>query len=369
GRRRQAGDSAFTVQFEAQTNVVLRVGILQRFLLADRPLDGQIEQRRVEGLHTEAAGFLHDALEFGQFIALNQVANGRRAHHHLHRCATFAVRGSNQPLGHERLEVIAQVMQQLRTTLFREEVDDPVQRLIGVVGMQGRDRQVAGVGKRQRMLHGLAVTNFADQNHIRSLTQRVLQRRAETAGIDPHLALVDDGLLVAMDEFDRVFNGDDMAAGVAVAVIDQRCQRGRFARAGGTDEQHQAVLFHDHIEQYRRQEQVLETRNIQLDIPRDDGHLVTLHEDIDPEPADARQRNSKVHLQFAQEFELLLLVHQPLGNHRHLARFEGFTAQRLEHAVELGARRRSGGKIQVRSVLTGQNLQQRRKIHNQYRTK
>ncbi len=180
-------------------------------------------------------------------------------------------------------------MQQLRTPLFREEVDDSVQRLVGVVGVQGRNRQVAGVGECQRVLHGFAIANLADQNHIRGLTQGVFQCRAKAAGVDADLPLIDDGFLVPMDKFDRVFNGDDMPAGIAVTVIDQCRQRGRFARAGGADKQHQTVFFHDHVEQYRRQEQVLKARNIKLDVTRDNGHFVALHEDIDPEPTNAGQ--------------------------------------------------------------------------------
>ncbi|MNR53344.1 hypothetical protein D3C85_1733450 [compost metagenome] len=82
-----------------------------------------------------------------------------------------------------------------------------------------------GVGKRQGMLHGFAVADFADQHHVRRLTQGIFQRGMETAGIDADLTLVDDRLFVPMDVFDRVFDGDDMAAAVAVAIVDQCRQR------------------------------------------------------------------------------------------------------------------------------------------------
>ncbi|MDG6404636.1 hypothetical protein QCD79_32965, partial [Pseudomonas quasicaspiana] len=43
-----------------------------------------------------------------------------------------------------------------------------------------------------------------------------------TAGINPDLTLIDDRLLVPVNEFHRVFNGNDVPAGIAAALIDHR---------------------------------------------------------------------------------------------------------------------------------------------------
>lgn len=95
--------------------------------------------------------------------------------------------------------------------------------------MQGRQHQVPGIGKRQGMLHGFAVTDFTDQHHIRRLTQGIFQRRVKTASIDADLSLIDDRALMPMDVLDRVFDGDDVPGTMAVAMIDECSQRGRFA--------------------------------------------------------------------------------------------------------------------------------------------
>ena len=68
-------------------------------------------------------------------------------------------------------KVHRQIHQQLRPAFLREEVDDPVQSLVGVVGVQGGNAQVTGFGKRQGVFHGLPVPNLADQDHIRRLAQ------------------------------------------------------------------------------------------------------------------------------------------------------------------------------------------------------
>lgn len=120
-------------------------------------------------------------------------------------------------------------MQKLRPPLFGKHIDDPVQRLIGIGGMQCRQHQMPGIGKRQGMLHGFAVANFADQHHIRRLAQGVFQRGVKTAGIDADFTLIDDRALVPMDVLDRVFDGDDVPGTMAIAMIDECGQRGRFA--------------------------------------------------------------------------------------------------------------------------------------------
>ncbi|MCY1531400.1 hypothetical protein D9M68_666240 [compost metagenome] len=222
---------------------------------------------------------------------------------------------------------------------------------------------MAGIGEGQGVFHGLAVADLADQDHIRRLAQGVLQRGMEAAGVHTHFALVDDGFLVPVHVLHRVFDGDDVAAAVAVAVVDQRRQGGGLARAGAADEEHQAALLHHHLEQHFGQLEVLEARDIQLDVARDDGHLVALAEDVDAEAADVRQRDRQVHLQFLVELGALLGIHDRVGDPRHVTGLERLVAERPEQAVELGAGRRAGGQVKVGTILAGQDFQHRREVH------
>ena len=52
------------------------------------------------------------------------------------------------------------------------------------------------------------VAHFADQNDVRVLAKSGAQRGGEVCGIHFDFALVDEALLVAVQEFDGVFNGD-----------------------------------------------------------------------------------------------------------------------------------------------------------------
>ena len=54
-------------------------------------------------------------------------------------------------------------------------------------------------------------------------------------------ALVDQTLFAFMHEFDRIFQGQDMAIIVLVHLVDHRRQRGGFAGARGAGHEHDAV--------------------------------------------------------------------------------------------------------------------------------
>ena len=160
-----------------------------------------------------------------------------------------------------RPQVERQIHQQLLATLFREEVDDAVDRLVGTVGVQRGEAEVAGFGKGDGVIHRLAVANLAHQDDVRRLAQRILQCRFPGIGVDADLALRDDAVLVLVDELDRVFDGNDVAVAVAVAVIDQRRQRRRFAGAGAADEDDQTALGHRDVLEHGRQPEFVEGRN------------------------------------------------------------------------------------------------------------
>src|ERR1017187_4745595 len=104
-----------------------------------------------------------------------------------------------------------------------------------VVRVQRGENQVAG----ERRLHGdlrrFLVADFADENHVRVMTQnRTQPARKREAGLFVDLDLIDALELV----FNRVFNRDDFADGI-VDRVQRGVERGGFAaarRAGDEDD-------------------------------------------------------------------------------------------------------------------------------------
>ncbi len=63
----------------------------------------------------------------------------------------------------------------------RERVDDAIDRLGGVLGVQGREDQVAGLGRGDRGLHRLEVAHLADEDHVWVLAQGRLERERRSS--------------------------------------------------------------------------------------------------------------------------------------------------------------------------------------------
>ena len=93
----------------------------------------------------------------------------------------------------------------------REEVDDPVDGLGRVQGVERREHEVAGLGGGERRADRLLVAHLADQDHVGVLAQDPAHRAGEALGVVADLALVDDRALVAVQVLDRVLERDDVA--------------------------------------------------------------------------------------------------------------------------------------------------------------
>ena len=109
-------------------------------------------------------------------------------------------------------------------TIAREEVNDPIERLVGIVSVERAKTQMAGLGKSNGMIHRLACTYLTDHDHIGRLAQSVLQRDLKTFRVHPHFALRDDAAPMLMDELDGILDTDDMPGGIFIVEDGTRIQ-------------------------------------------------------------------------------------------------------------------------------------------------
>ena len=81
--------------------------------------------------------------------------------------------------------------------LLGKDVDDPVDRSFGRVGVQGAEDDVAGLGRRDRRRDRGQVAHFADQDDVRVHPQGAADRLREVGHVDADLALVDESTCCA----------------------------------------------------------------------------------------------------------------------------------------------------------------------------
>ena len=118
----------------------------------------------------------------------------------------------------------------LTLTAVGKRVDEPVDRLIGGVGVRRRKGQVARLRDAEGRLDGLEVPELADEHDIGILAEGGAQGGREAGRIVVDLALIDERTLVSMDVFDRIFDGEDVRVPLGVDPVDQGRQRGALSR-------------------------------------------------------------------------------------------------------------------------------------------
>ena len=96
-----------------------------------------------------------------------------------------------------------------------------------------------GFGEVDRVLHGLAGADLADQDHVRRLPQGVLEGVVPALGVGPHLPLGDDAAAVRVHVLHRVLDGDDLLALGAVDAVDDGVQRRGLAHPRRPGDKHQ----------------------------------------------------------------------------------------------------------------------------------
>ena len=238
-----------------------------------------------------------------------------------------------------RADVQRQVHEQLLAALVGKKVDDAVERLVGAVGVQGRQHQVPGLGELDAVLHRLAITDLTDEDHIRRLTQGVLERVVPRFGVHADLAVRDHATFVLVDVLDGVFDGDDMAARLLVAIADHRGQRSRLARACAADQDDEAALGEHHLFEDRRQLELLERRDLRVDQADDAPDIALLHESAHAKTADPGRRDREIALLGSVEFLSLSVVHDRAHQRGGLLGGERSLALRADVAIDLDGRR------------------------------
>ena len=213
--------------------------------------------------------------------------------------------------------------------------------------MQGGDAEVAGLGKGDGVLHGLAGAHLTDKDDIRRLTQGVAQRRLEALRVDADFPLGNDAAVVFVHVFNGVFDGDDVAMAVAVAVTDHRRQGAGLAGAGGADDDHQAALGHGQVCQHLRNTQFGKGRDIGLDAAQDDAGMVLLLEDVGAEAPGIRRGNGEIAFLRAIKLRSLGFAHDGIGELAHLVCIQRHIRDGRNAAVDLQAGRHTGGDKQV----------------------
>ena len=341
-----------SLRLHEELEVVRAAGDLGRVAERDQAFLVQIEERLIEGLHAVEVAFLDGVADQHGLVGVqDEVADPVRGHHDLDGGhAASAVGAREQALRDDALERAGKHDADLLLLVEREEVDDAVDGLGGVDGVQGAEHEVPRLGGGERRGDRLGVAHLADEDVVGVLAKHVLESRHVAVGVEADLTLVDDRLLVFVQDFDGVLDRDDVPAHGVVDVVDHRRQRGGLARTGGAGDEHQAARFQRDTLDDLRQVQFLEAGDLGGHLTHGDADAAALAEDVDAEAPERGGGVGEVDLIVLAEAADLLVGHD---RRRHVFGVFG-RERRLVHEGELAVhaqhRRTAGFDVQVGRV-------------------
>src|SRR5437588_1243323 len=166
-----------------------------------------------------------------------------------------------------------------------------------------------------------------------------------------HLSLADKAILVFVNKFDWILNSNNVRLLLTVNCVNQRCQRGALAGAGGTGYRNQALGSIDQTRKLFRKIQLADGLDCLRNQTKGRRDAMSMHKNINAEAANSSQRITQIQIPVFDEY-LPLFLGENFKNQT-LATLGGHSAIALLHHLTIDSheRRRARGQVQVRSTL------------------
>ena len=298
------------------------------------------------------AARLQDGRDLVGLALADEVADRRRGHEHLAGAdPPGAIGGGQQLLRHDALQRDRQLHADLVLLAAGEGVDDAVDRLRGVLGVQRREHEVAGLRRGQGGRDRLDVAHLADEDDVGVLAQRPLERKGEALGVGAELALVDEAALVGVQELDRVLDRHDVLVARLVDLVDDGRERGRLPGAGRAGHEHEAARATRQLVHHRRQAELVDRLQLGGDETEGGADRRALVVRVDAEAGETGDRIREVDLPVGLQPLALVVaedrVHDLTG-HRGVEL--GKSLERRQPASDADRGRRARGDVKVGRV-------------------
>ena len=292
-------------------------GLVRRLHVGLLGLDGTVLHAGHEAVvhrhHAVGHAALDDGADVGDLAAADGVGQGLVGEEDLVDGAAALGHALAQQLGDDAGQAAGEHHAHLVLLVGGEGVDDAVDRLGRVVGVQRAEDEHAHRGAAEGELDGLELAHFTEEQDVGVVPHRALERGGERPGVLADLAVDDDGLLHRVDELDRVLDRDDVPAEVRVDVVDHRRERGRLAAAGGAGDDDEALVEVAELLQRLGELELVEGEDLGRDLPEHGGLAPVVVEVVAAEAGETRDLVGEVEILALEDNTKIINIRKKMG--------------------------------------------------------
>ncbi len=132
--------------------------------------------------------------------------------------------------------------------IWRERLDDTINRLDSIIGMECRKDEMSCLGKCDSCLDSGKVSHFSDDNDIRILTENWADSIRESIKLFSKLSLMNKRFFILIDKFYWIFKSHNMSLGITIDVLDHSRHSRRFSTSCWTSDKNNSFFCKCKIE-------------------------------------------------------------------------------------------------------------------------
>lgn len=169
----------------------------------------------------------------------------------------------------------------------------------------------------------LVVAHFPKQDHIGALAECSAQGGDVIVCIHVNFTLADNAAVVAVQEFQRILQGDDVFIPCLVDLINDAGERGRLAAPGGACNKYHAFAAVTKLDDIIWKPKLFWIRQDERDNADDRGECASLFISADTEAGNALDGEGKVIIPMLVELADIAVVCQAVYLHQQTFRIQG----------------------------------------------
>ena len=315
----------------------------------------------VHEAHSILQARLHRIFQARGLAFFDEVLNRRVADENFAGEDDGAVDGREEALADDAAETLGDAGANLRLLRRRKHVEQAVEGRGGVAGVHCADDEVARLGGADRHLDGLEVAEFADDDDVGVFAEGPFEGGGEGAGVWADFALGDVAALGEVDDFDGVFDGDDVVGAGLVEVGDHRGEGGGLAGADGAGDENEAVVVGEEFVEGRDVlgvAEVCERARIRRDHAVGTGGAVLVKHQVDAVAVDVAQGQGIIVVFFIEEDFFLVVGEQGDVEAEGVLRGEGIVGEEGERAIFPDERTGTSAEMEVAGAVVGGGAEQ-----------